>query len=805
MKSGRITVVGLVMMVVFAGQVVCAQVSSTFNADLEGWRVTGDNSFTWESATGNPGGCLSVNDLAVGDMNYIIAPPAYHGDWSGMTAMDSISAEIYFQNTSMGPVVNPEYIFRIAGPGGAAHALVGPPYYPAQNVWNLYQVALDPAQWVIESGTWPEILQAVDSLRIMGEFVSGKEVVRLDNVHLSATPVEIFIPCEYDNFNTAGTGDWSFLNTNGVSNPDSGGNGGGYLSIDDGTGVSVALAPAKFLGDWSSLNNNGYITLDIRLASRGGTPRGVMEFIRLSGPGGSAHVNFNTSDLPESSLIWKTFTYPLNTSTWTVDSGTWAGLLAEVTECRMMPEFYDGSETGGLDNFGRLADSCPQIDFPVVVHDPGLTTCGQHSLVGVSNVAFNPRDGELYGLICTSSGGLYPVTGAGQGLRLQAYDRPAHVIFDYDGDGFISEHNDGIINRYAWGGGSSLWVSGFHSGDDDPYGMCFAPMGFNGTSVSQGDILVSDYGYSTGPDQIWSFSPDISEGERLVMPDPGNTDQYDLAADPDGPVYVCDALDANHLYRLAPNGTLTTLTLSSPVSNIYSLVYDGVEENIYIAGKGSKAIYRVVPSTGVVTLVADGFSDFSPCCLEIDPATRRLWVADVGYNRVYEFCLSGGVSVDISVALEGSARPADAGWQIPLWVGFFQTGADVLQDPALFYCHLTTTRSGDYAVAQVPGVAPGTYDLTVVSEHTLLNVKRSVAIAAPIASVVMGTLAEGNADDNNDINLSDFSVLASAWQTHLGQAEYRSQADFDRNGDINISDLALLCTNWLDASPLEIP
>ena len=77
-----------------------AQVTSTFDADLEGWQVTGDNSAAWEGTTGHPGGCLSVNDWAIGDMNYIISPPKYHGDWSSMTASDSISAEIYFQNTS---------------------------------------------------------------------------------------------------------------------------------------------------------------------------------------------------------------------------------------------------------------------------------------------------------------------------------------------------------------------------------------------------------------------------------------------------------------------------------------------------------------------------------------------------------------------------------------------------------------------------------------------------------------------------------------------------------------------------------
>ncbi len=803
----RVVVRGLFLVMAVAVPALNAQVITTFDSGLEGWQVTGDNASAWEPATGNPGGCLAVNDLATGDMNYIIAPAAYHGDWSGMTAADSLSAEIYLNNTSGGSLVNPAYIFRIAGPGGAAHSLVGAAYLPAQGVWTAYQAYLDEANWVIESGTWTEILSAVNSVRITGEFVTGGEIVRLDNVQLSSTPGTVFIPCVYDDFNEAGTGDWSFLNTNSVSNPGSGGNKGGFIQIGDKSGISTAIAPAMFLGDWSSLDQSGYVAVDVRVLSRSGTGLGIIEFIRISGPGGSAYVTLDTSELPPSGLVWKTFRYPLDSSTWTVDSGTWVGLLANIANCIIMPEFFNSTETVGLDNFGRMADSCPAIDDTVGVYGVGIAGCGYLSLVGISSTAYNVRAGELYGLVRTgtgSGGGLYPVSGPGSGIRIQAYDTAAHLIFDREGNGFISEDYSGNIYRRAWTGGSTLWVSGFHSGDDDPYGMTFAPLGFNGTNVNEGDILVSDWGYN-GADQIWAFSPDSAEGEQLVMGDPGNVDQFDLAADPDGEVYVCDELDSNNLYRLGPDGALSSLALSVPIGTLYSIVYDNVEEDIYVAGQDSKAVYRVDPDTGNVTLVAEGFASFSPCCLEIDPATRRLWVADAGYNRVYEFCLDGGVSVDMAVRLEGADRPADSGWQVPLFAGFFQPGADVLQDPALYYCHLTTNREGEYAVGQVPGVAAGTYDITAVSEHTLLNVRRNVVIAGASTAVDLGTLAEGNADDNHTIHLTDFGVLAGAWQASAGEAGYDSRADFDRNGEVNFSDLYLLCTNWLRSAPLEVP
>ncbi|MBN1816575.1 MAG: hypothetical protein JW828_04395 [Sedimentisphaerales bacterium] len=787
---------------------VHAQVESTFDTDVESWLVTGDNSAAWEATTGNPGGCLSVNDHATGDMNYIVAPPKYHGDWSGMTATDSLSAQIFYQHLGGGYQVYPAYIFRIAGPGGSAYTMVGESFHPTEGAWTTYTAYLNPADWVIETGDWNAILSNINSVRITGEYYNGTEIVRLDNVHLTSTPVKAFIPCAYDDFNTGGTGDWSFANTGGVSNPGSGGNGGGYLSIADKAGVlSVALAPAKFLGDWSSLDGSGIVTADLRIVRRGGTAPDISEFIRISGPGGSAFVPIEPAAFPESSLVWKTFTYPIDASAWTVDSGTWQDLLQDVSECRIVVEFYDGTDTIGLDNFGRMASDCSSIDNTVQLHDPAVGSCGYHSMVNLSSVAYDLRDNELYGLVretAGSGGGLYPVTGPDRGIRIQSYDRPAHLIFDTNGNAFVSEDYGGNVYRKEYNGPSGVWVSGFHSGDDDPYGMTFAPIGFNGPSVKEGDILITDRG-AGGPDQIWSFSTRSPENEQLVMPDPGETDQWDLTADPDGKVYLCDSLNADNLYSLDPDGILTPLPLNISVSNLLSIVYDSIQEQIYVAGGSAKAVYRVDPSSGEVTLVADGFRNFHPCCLEIDPPNRRLWVADNGYNRVYEFCLDGGVPVNVAVGLQGPSRPDPAGWQIPLFVAFYLPGADVLEDPAVYYCRPTTTKTADSAVAQVPGIAPGAYDVAAAGEYTLLNVRRSVVVAEPTASVDMGLLLEGNANRDNRIDLGDFAALASAWSTTETTPAFTESADFDRNKVIDLQDVALLISTWLTSSPIELP
>ena len=177
-----------------------------------------------------------------------------------------------------------------------------------------------------------------------------------------------------------------------------------------------------------------------------------------------------------------------------------------------------------------------------------------------------------------------------------------------------------------------------HSGDDDPYGFTVAPPGFEGPAVSAGDFLVTDWGYS-GPDEIWVFSPDVAEGELYLTSTTGG-DVFDLAAGATGVVYGADNLDGDNLLVIAPDGTVSNLLMSQNVGAPLSVVYDPGADHLYVASHLATgyAVFRVEPSDGTVTLVADGFALLAPCCLEL--RHDRLWVADQGWGRVYELALN---------------------------------------------------------------------------------------------------------------------------------------------------------------------
>ncbi len=162
------------------------------------------------------------------------------------------------------------------------------------------------------------------------------------------------------------------------------------------------------------------------------------------------------------------------------------------------------------------------------------------------------------------------------------------------------------------------------------------------------------------------------------------------------------------------------------------------------------------------------------------------------------------VLVSVSVGLQGEGR-AESGWAIPLTVRFFAPGADAASAPAYEF-ELTTARSpdGESAVCMAYGVAPGTYDITVVGSSTLTNLKRNVVVSLPATSVDLGTLLEGNPNVDDTIDLGDYAILSRHWLLSEPEAEYDAQVDFDRNGLVDAADLALLAANWLWVSPVEI-
>ncbi|MDP3880203.1 MAG: SBBP repeat-containing protein [Dehalococcoidales bacterium] len=175
-----------------------------------------------------------------------------------------------------------------------------------------------------------------------------------------------------------------------------------------------------------------------------------------------------------------------------------------------------------------------------------------------------------------------------------------------------------------------------------------------------------------------------------------------------------------------------------------------------------------------------------------------------GVENTFAATSSSSITVNLSVVLQGGSRP-DAGWIIPLTVKFFTPGANVLTATPVYQFVPTTSRLDTTAVAQATGIIAGNYDITAVSEHTLVNVRRNVAIASSGTNLNMGALLEGNANDDNIINIQDFGILAGSYGKSSVYAGYDPRADFDKSGQVNIIDFGLLAANYGKTAPVIVP
>jgi subtilase family serine protease len=171
-------------------------------------------------------------------------------------------------------------------------------------------------------------------------------------------------------------------------------------------------------------------------------------------------------------------------------------------------------------------------------------------------------------------------------------------------------------------------------------------------------------------------------------------------------------------------------------------------------------------------------------------------------SQIIMVAQNANVNITIKLPLSEDLDPYSS---IPLTVRFFTPDSDVLSDTPLADYNLTAVVTGDTATVNINDLAEGNYDVTVSSEHTLINVKRNVAVSLPSTSVNMGTLLEGNANNDFGIDCGDLSLLADSWLLTEEARGFNQMADFDRNRLIDNNDFALLAGNWWKTSPVEIP
>ncbi len=141
-----------------------------------------------------------------------------------------------------------------------------------------------------------------------------------------------------------------------------------------------------------------------------------------------------------------------------------------------------------------------------------------------------------------------------------------------------------------------------------------------------------------------------------------------------------------------------------------------------------------------------------------------------------------------SVGLEGRPSAPDPKWQVPLRVSLTHAGQ---LTPFAQYTP-TTDQSGGF---RIEGVDPGAYEIRVKNAKTL-QIEKDVTLTSGVNTIAFGTLRAGDANDDNVVNLIDFSILRTTFGLAAGQAGYDARADFNDNNQVNLLDFSLMRPNF---------
>jgi hypothetical protein len=144
-----------------------------------------------------------------------------------------------------------------------------------------------------------------------------------------------------------------------------------------------------------------------------------------------------------------------------------------------------------------------------------------------------------------------------------------------------------------------------------------------------------------------------------------------------------------------------------------------------------------------------------------------------------------------AVVLQARAARPNPTWRVPLWVSLYQN-SQLAAGPMVVY----TDENGEFTLSQITA---GVYDVRIKNLHTLANIKHTVELLPGLNRLELGTLLEGDASDDNIIDIMDFSLL----RTFFGMSS--AQADFNQDGIVDVVDFSLLRTHFGLAGDIAVP
>jgi len=147
------------------------------------------------------------------------------------------------------------------------------------------------------------------------------------------------------------------------------------------------------------------------------------------------------------------------------------------------------------------------------------------------------------------------------------------------------------------------------------------------------------------------------------------------------------------------------------------------------------------------------------------------------------------------VDFTGRGTPPDDRWIEPFTVRFFDEGSEVPWSPI----NVTTNNTGGFAISDL---VTGIYDVGIKNWTCLSELVTNVTISAgALTEVDFGEVREGDANNDDYIDGSDYGPLSIAWNSYPGCSPplyWDPDVDFNRDGYIDGSDYGPMSDNWND-------
>jgi hypothetical protein len=255
----------------------------------------------------------------------------------------------------------------------------------------------------------------------------------------------------------------------------------------------------------------------------------------------------------------------------------------------------------------------------------------------------------------------------------------------------------------------------------------------------------------------------------------------------------------------AVNSATTNITMSGNYSITANFVTSVTMYNLTINSTAGGSV--TTPGEGtftrnvsqVVALVATAATSY----------TFVNWTGDVGTiaavnSATTNITMSGNYSITanfavaaINATLEGHVNFSGRGtapnstWAEPFNVTLFEAGN---LSHVIWTGNATTNNTGVFTIS---GLTAGTYDIGIKNWTCLSVLNTSVTLTAGNTTVVdFGTILEGDANNDDYVNILDASSLVPCYGSSTGGPGWNEHCDFNRDGNINILDASALASNY---------